>query len=72
MAYRSAVPVNQLRDALLIALRNDREKRLLWKQVALLIHQNSNIRESIMMLKGEQHVVWEWIGRGATHSQDAV
>jgi len=27
-----------------------------------MISQNSNVRESVMSIKGEQHRVWEWIG----------
>lgn len=61
MVYPSTVPVNQLRDALLVNV-SDKDKKYIWKEVCSLIHRNSNIRESVTTLKGDQHRVWEWIG----------
>lgn len=62
MTYPSTVPVNQLRDALLVDVPSDSEKRRIWANVSSLIHRNSNVRESVTTIKGEQHRVWEWIG----------
>lgn len=63
LLFSSTIPVNQLRDALL-GDRNDKEaeKKLIWKEVTRNINKNSNIRESMTTIKGEQHRVWEWIG----------
>jgi hypothetical protein len=57
----ATISVHQLRDALFMNARKA-EKLRLWPRVCEAIAHNSNVRESVMSIKGEQHRVWEWIG----------
>ncbi|KAJ3299929.1 inner nuclear membrane protein enriched at telomere/subtelomere region [Borealophlyctis nickersoniae] len=34
----------------------------IWNRVQQLVLKNSNVRETTMELKGEMHMVWQWIG----------
>lgn len=58
----STLSVPQLRDALFMNAKAG-EKARLWPRVCATIATNSNVRESVMSMKGEQHRVWEWIGQ---------
>jgi len=65
--HPSTLSVHQLRDALIAANHQMIiEERLdpykLWDRVSSMIRENTNVRESIMMIRGEEHGVWEWIG----------
>lgn len=57
----STLSVPQLRDALFMNATSA-DKLTLWPKVCKAIANNSNVRESVMSIKGEQHRVWEWIG----------
>jgi len=57
----ATLSVPQLRDALFMNA-SSKEKARLWPLVCSAIANNSNVRESVMSIKGEQHRVWEWIG----------
>ncbi|KAI9104666.1 Man1-Src1p-C-terminal domain-containing protein [Phlyctochytrium arcticum] len=37
----------------------------IWDQVHRLVLKNSNVRETVMDLRGEGHLVWQWIGSHA-------
>jgi hypothetical protein len=57
----STISVHQIRDALFLK-NNTRLRNRLWPKVCRAISLNTNVRESVMSIKGEQHRVWEWIG----------
>lgn len=57
----ASISVPQIRDALFYRA-SARHRNRLWPLVCDAIQKNSNVRESIMYLKGEQTKVWEWIG----------
>ncbi len=57
----NTISVPQLRDALFMNASSS-DKTKLWPKVCQAIAHNSNVRESVMSIKGEQHRVWEWIG----------
>ena len=57
----ATLSVPQLRDALFMNAPAS-DKTRLWPKVCDAISNNSNVRESVMSIKGEQHRVWEWIG----------
>ncbi|TPX65269.1 hypothetical protein SpCBS45565_g05284 [Spizellomyces sp. 'palustris'] len=46
-------------------LADDRTRDRTWEKVHQLVLKNSNVRETIMDLKGEGHLVWQWIGSHA-------
>lgn len=55
------------RDALgrkIFTLPSDARTRI-WKRVGALVVRNSNVRESVLQVKGEAHRVWMWIGSSA-------
>jgi len=41
---------------------SSRIRNRLWPLVVKAIGRNSNVRESVMAIKGDQHRVWEWVG----------
>ncbi|KAJ3074431.1 inner nuclear membrane protein enriched at telomere/subtelomere region, partial [Quaeritorhiza haematococci] len=43
-------------------LPDPRSRDRIWKQVASLVLRNSNVRELMVEVRGEEHVVWEWVG----------
>lgn len=57
----SSISIHQIRDALFFK-SSARQKTHLWPLVCKAIGRNSNVRETVMSIKGEQHRVWEWIG----------
>lgn len=57
----SSISIHQIRDALFFKTSN-RTRHRLWPLLCKAIERNSNVRESVMNIKGEQHRVWEWIG----------
>lgn len=57
----ATISIPQLRDALFLKA-STAEKNRLWPRVCTQISRNANVRESVMMIRGESHRVWEWIG----------
>lgn len=57
----SSISIHQIRDALFFKC-SARQRTILWPAVCQAIGRNSNVRETVMSIKGEQHRVWEWIG----------
>lgn len=57
----SSISIHQIRDALFFK-SSARQRATLWPTVCQAIGRNSNVRETVMSIKGEQHRVWEWIG----------
>lgn len=57
----SSISIHQIRDALFFK-SSARQRTTLWPVVCQAIGRNSNVRETVMSIKGEQHRVWEWIG----------
>lgn len=39
-----------------------KDRLRIWARVQTEIKRNSNVRESVTVIKGEQHRVWKWIG----------
>lgn len=59
----SALSISHLRDSLLVDLNLDsKTKKYIWESVYKIVSGNSNIREYVTSVRGEQHKVWEWIG----------
>ena len=56
------VSVNHLRDSLIGEHLKSKKQRL-WEDVRRRIRGNSCIKESIQIIGGEEHRVWEWNGR---------
>ncbi|KND04981.1 uncharacterized protein SPPG_00665 [Spizellomyces punctatus DAOM BR117] len=46
-------------------LVDERARDLTWEKVHQLVLKNSNVRETVMDLRGESHLVWQWIGSHA-------
>lgn len=57
----SSISIHQIRDALFFK-SNVKLRNKLWPLVCEEIGRNSNVRETVMSIKGEQHRVWEWVG----------
>jgi hypothetical protein len=63
--------INQLRDTLMIGVGNSSltldqpTKKAIWDNVYKIVSSNSNVREYVSTIRGEQHKVWEWIGIAA-------
>lgn len=41
-------------------------KKAIWDNVYKIVSGNSNVREYVSTIRGEQHKVWEWIGIAAS------
>jgi hypothetical protein len=53
------ISVNHLRDSLILNFRRSTKQKI-WEHVRKLIRMNSCIKESIQIVGGEEHRVWEW------------
>jgi hypothetical protein len=53
------ISVNHLRDSLILNYRRSIKQKL-WDRIRKIIRSNSCIKESIQMIGGEEHRVWEW------------
>lgn len=53
------ISVNHLRDSLILNFRRSTKQKI-WEHVRRLIRMNSCIKESIQIVGGEEHRVWEW------------
>ncbi|CAM6019433.1 unnamed protein product [Sphagnum balticum] len=60
------VVASRLRDHLL--LPSERKLKTLWKEVELMVQEDSRIDQYQMMVKGETRIVWEWQVEGALHT----
>ena len=58
---RASVPVNHIRDQLILP-QDRKRKRHIWSKVVKYIHDSeSRVREDVQVLYGEEHKVWQWI-----------
>jgi hypothetical protein len=55
------VVASRLRDHLL--LPSERKLKTLWKEVELMVQEDSRIDQYQKMVKGELRIVWEWQGK---------
>jgi hypothetical protein len=55
------VVASRLRDHLL--LPSERKLKTLWKEVELMVQEDSRIDQYQKMVKGESRIVWEWQGK---------
>jgi hypothetical protein len=62
MDVRSAVSISQLRDFFLPNIRSMNDRRKLWDEVRKELLHNSSVRETVVLVEGEQHDAWQWIG----------
>ena len=68
--------INQLRDTLMIGAGNSTlsldqsTKKAIWDNVYKIVSSNSNVREYVSTIRGEQHKVWEWIGIAAGQMEE--
>lgn len=68
--------INQLRDTLMIGAGNSTlsldqsTKKAIWDNVYKIVSSNSNVREYVSTIRGEQHKVWEWIGISAGQMEE--
>ena len=58
---KSALSVNHLRDFFLNK-EPLRERTRLWNEIRQEILHNSSVRETAILIEGEQHDAWQWIG----------
>ena len=66
----SAMSVAQLRDYYLpshpstdgMYIRNGTVRDRVWKGVEKLVLKNASVRETTMELRGDHHLVWQWVG----------
>lgn len=56
------LPVPQLRDELLADTATSKRKAALWKKVADVVEQNTNVDSQTKEFRGEVTRVWEWVG----------
>jgi hypothetical protein len=61
------VVASRLRDHLL--LPSERKLKTLWKEVELMVQEDSRIDQYQKMVKGESRIVWEWQVEGALHTR---
>lgn len=59
---RSAVSIIQLRDFFLSHIKSLSERTKLWENVRKELLHNSSVRETVVLVEGEQHDAWQWIG----------
>ena len=61
LVSRASVPVNHIRDQLILP-QDRKRKRHIWSKVVKYIHDSeSRVREDVQVLYGEEHKVWQWI-----------
>ena len=56
------VPLSHLRDHILAGEHNGKVRNRLWKKVARVVEENSNVRTRQAQKKGEWLRVWQWVG----------
>lgn len=56
------VPLSHLRDHILSEEHNGKTRNRLWKKVAKVVEENSNVRTRQAQKKGEWLRVWQWVG----------
>ncbi|KAJ1030432.1 hypothetical protein NDA16_001341 [Ustilago loliicola] len=56
------VPLSHLRDHILSEEHNGKTRNRLWKKVAKIVEENSNVRTRQAQKKGEWLRVWQWVG----------
>ena len=58
---RASLPVNHIRDQLILPHDRKRKQRI-WSKVIAYIHESeSRVREDVQVIFGEEHKVWQWI-----------
>lgn len=61
LVSRASVPVNHIRDQLILP-QDRKRKQGIWNKVVKYIHDSeSRVREDVQVLYGEEHKVWQWI-----------
>ncbi|EPQ32256.1 uncharacterized protein PFL1_00453 [Pseudozyma flocculosa PF-1] len=58
----SAMPTSHLRDHVLRSEHSRSARQRLWKKVANIVEENSNVRTNEVKWRGEYQRVWEWVG----------
>lgn len=68
---QASISIPQMRDFMLppSQFRNGKDRAWLWNAVKQLIAQNASIRETYVLLKGEQFDAWQWIGSSVLGSE---
>ena len=56
------VPLSHLRDHLLADVHQSKTRNRLWRKVAKVVEENSNVRTRQAQKKGEYLRVWQWVG----------
>ncbi|SNX81517.1 related to SRC1 - involved in sister chromatid segregation [Melanopsichium pennsylvanicum] len=66
------VPLSHLRDHILAGEHKAKTRNRLWKKVAKIVEENSNVRTRQAQRKGEWLRVWQWVGVESFKGYDVV